>query len=56
MNTEKQMTHVPRINNIFDTNQGIELVKQFYLGHSTNEHFSCDNEICLTTTIELVKL
>ena len=50
------MTHVARDNKIFDTNQAIELIKQSYLGHLSNEHFSCGNEICLTTAIELVKL
>ena len=44
--SRKMLTHVARNNKIFDTDQGIELTKQFF---SPVPRFPCGNEICLIT-------
>ena len=61
----KKPTHVARDNNIFVTDQGVELIKQSFLGHSSVsrikqnlsvQRFPCCNEICLTTPHKILKL
>ena len=61
----KEPTHVARDNNNFDTDQGIELIKQSFLDHSSIsrikqkssiQRFTCGNEIYLTTPNEILKL
>ena len=64
----KNPAHVARDNNIFDTDQVIELIKQIYFGegnhlsvsrnkqNSSTQRFPCGNENCLTTANEVLKL
>ena len=63
--TGKKSTHVARDNNIFDTDQGIELIRQSFMNHSSISRikqnspiqcFPCGNEICLMTPNEILKL
>ena len=51
--SRKKLTHVARDNNIFDTDQEIELIKQFF---GPIPCFPCGNEICLATPTEILKL